>query len=93
MARPNSTLGIMIFASGVLTVLIGFVGAVLPHAAADVLVELVRKSALNDNDVYTMVAERLSNGMLFYFSIVTILGFVVSTCSWIVFFKNDGITK
>ena len=82
--------GIAILVSGALVVFGGLMGVALPHAAADVIVQLVRNSPPDDYKVYGEVAARLANGNFYFNSIFIVLGLVISICSWLAFFRDKS---
>ena len=90
MPGADKYLGIAILVSGALVVFGGLMGVALPHAAADVIVQLVRNSPPDDYKIYGEVAARLAAGTYFFNSIFIVLGVVISICSWLAFFRDKS---
>lgn len=74
MSKSNTLLKYIVVGSGVLILLWGIVGLTLPVAQADIIVPLVRNTPTDD--AYTLVTERLAQGMRNYWWILMALGLV-----------------
>ena len=83
MNKSNNIFKYLVIACGALVIFCGLSGIALPPAAADVIVPLVRTAPPDDNEVYTLVSQKIAQGMRNYYCIFIVLGVVIvaSSCA------------